>query len=205
MAVKLKKSTDFKTGSPAELGRQLSNLEDATQTAVTQLEGRLLPKLVPTNHKTGLYVAKEGEMVNTSLVAGRTILIQFPSATPKNAGQMIAVDRDDEDGMLIAFAPTGLINNAKILTLPATVGCSLFISDGDDWTLVRGQDVDLTTVEATLVTLEGEIEALSDEVNADFKTLADMLLDEAKILLAIDDKLASIADMLPVRGCVVLP
>lgn len=128
----LRRISLFEGNSPESLQRQVRQLEDNSAEAVRKLDAAFLPVLVPTNTKTGNYIASIGEMVIVDSSAGN-IAVTAPVATVKNAGRCFAVVRKSAANAVVVAAVSGLVTGAASDTLPTTLRIYLFFSDGTGW------------------------------------------------------------------------
>lgn len=112
---------------PAELSRQVGDLEDNVRDALNQAADGALGLLVPTNLKTAAYSAMLGELV----VASGTFLVTLPVASPQNAGAVVGIVVTTAGTISVASA-SGLVQGVATDALSAT-GLFLYESNGVGW------------------------------------------------------------------------
>lgn len=122
----------FDTDDEDKLSRQLTALEDNAVAAVTAVALSSMPLFAPTNRKTADYIAGLDELVTVDSSGGNRA-VTLPIAKPANGGHFVAIARTSASNAVTARCASGLINLAATYTVAASVGLTLFLSDGVGW------------------------------------------------------------------------
>ncbi len=132
LAKPLRTLSNFDTEDPAELARQLSQLEQNVDDAVRSTVASSVAPFQPTSRVTAAYVASIDQLVRVDTVSGN-VAVTLPIATVKNAGRTVAIARMSASNTLTVAPVQGTVNGAASLALTAAVRLFFLVSDGVGW------------------------------------------------------------------------
>ncbi len=131
IAVKFRTVSEFATTNPTELGRQLSQLEDGHEEALSKVAALAEPTPTVSGRKRATDLAKLDELTLADATSAN-VMVLLPTPSTKIAGKSLVVIAVSAANNVIVQPVAGLVNGAASLTI-AAVGATRFYCSGEGW------------------------------------------------------------------------
>ncbi len=131
IAIKFRQVSEFATADPGELNRQLSQLEDSHEDAISKVAAQAEPTPTVSGRKRATDLAKLDELTLADATSADVVVL-LPTPSTKIAGKGLVVISVSAANNVIVQPVAGLVNGAASLTI-AAVGATRFYCSGEGW------------------------------------------------------------------------